>query len=570
MLKKLRYIFIVLSGLLIFSISASSQTKVERELDNMVLEAVHSLHRGDLDGAESLLSDVLAVDPSCDAAWFYLGKAAVYRSNLQLAREHMSKAMELDPDNFWYRYKLAQLYIYDSLDVAVDMYEKMIVDFPKKTDLYMDILEFYIAQKEYEKALETINEIEQTIGPSDELTIYAYRVYYTMGRHEEGLEYLRKYNDRYSSPVVLTILADSELAMYNDSLAIKYYEEAIELDSSYSPALLGKAEACRMYRRYDEFFPTLSSYIQSPMAPVAEKVDYLSNLVEKSDPQFIRRFTNRLDTTMTTLSQAHPGDSLVYHVTGVYYYITGREDAAIEQFRECSYSYPESFPAAATYVEALMYEKRWKNLSVEGRKAYERFPQETAFLEMAGVGDYNIGDYESVLQTCDILLEALPKNDPKAVRSWSTKGDVYHLLGDSKKAFKAYDKALKINPDYIYVLNNYAYYLSLEGKCLKKAYEMSRKTVEAEPDNATYLDTFGWILYLQGEYAEAKTYFKKAMLHGGKDSAVILDHYADVLFALEEYNMAFVYWTMAQQKNDDEDVPGLKEKVQQKRKEAGR
>jgi Tfp pilus assembly protein PilF len=99
---------------------------------------------------------------------------------------------------------------------------------------------------------------------------------------------------------------------------------------------------------------------------------------------------------------------------------------------------------------------------------------------------------------------------------------------------------------------------------------MSRKTVDAEPDNATFLDTFGWILYLRGELTEAKSFFKTAMLHGGKDSAVILDHYAEVLFALKEYDMAFVYWNLALQKNTEDEIPGLKQKVEQKKKEAGR
>lgn len=139
-------------------------------------------------------------------------------------------------------------------------------------------------------------------------------------------------------------------------------------------------------------------------------------------------------------------------------------------------------------------------------------------------------------------------------------GDAYHEMGDAPKAYKAYDKALKINPDYVYVLNNYAYYLSVEGKKLKKAYTMSKKTIEAEPDNATYLDTFGWILYLQGKALEAKPFFKHAMLYGGKDSAVIMDHYAEVLYALKEYDLAFVYWNMALQKNGGK-IPDLEDRV---------
>ena len=148
-------------------------------------------------------------------------------------------------------------------------------------------------------------------------------------------------------------------------------------------------------------------------------------------------------------------------------------------------------------------------------------------------------------------------------------GDLYHQLGDPAKSYKAYEKALKINPDYVYVLNNYAYYLSVEGKKLKKALAMSKKTIQAEPNNATYLDTYAWILYLLDKPAEAKPYFKQAMLNGGKDSPVILDHYAEVLFALKEYDLAFVYWNLAKQKNNGQ-IPDLDEKISRRKEETGR
>ena len=214
-----------------------------------------------------------------------------------------------------------------------------------------------------------------------------------------------------------------------------------------------------------------------------------------------------------------------------------------------------------------MYADRWEELSGQGRKAYERFPEETAFLEMASVGDFNLKRYDKVLDICEKVLEVAPSDSSKTLRAWSTMGDIYHQLGEDKKAYKAYDKALKINPDYIYVLNNYAYYLSVQKKNLKKAYAMSKKTVEAEPNNSTYLDTFGWILFLQGKPLEAKSFFKQAMLYGGKDSPVILDHYAEVLYALKEYDMAFIYWNLALQKNAEDEIPDLEDKVRT-RKEA--
>ena len=565
-----RYIILTIVGMLSLSMTGHSQSyDVEKKIENIILTAVEKLDNSDVEGAKAILSDVIAADPSHDAAWYYMGQVALHEADIALAEECFRKASELDPGNFWYRYRLAKLYSYTSREVAVGMYEKLMDDFPKRSDLYFEMVELYIAQQEYEKALETIDEIEKVFGPTEGLAVYAYRILYTLERQEEALERLREYNSRYSSPYVLTILADIELAEYDDSTAVRYYDEALEMDSSYSPALLGKAEACRMSRRYDEYFPALYRFVDNPAAESEEKTDYLSALVEKSDPNFVRRFRPQIDTTMMKLAQAHPGDSLVYNLRGLYYFYTGRDEEAVGQFRECVDAYPESFDAAATLVEFLMYDQRWEELSEGARAAFDRFPAETAFLEMASMGDYNLGRYDKVLEICDKVLEVAPADSSATLRAWSTKGDIYHLQGDSKKAYKAYEKALKINPDYIYVLNNYAYYLSVEGKSLKKAYEMSRKTVEAEPDNATYLDTFGWILYLRGDLTEAKSFFKNAMLHGGKDSAVILDHYADVLFALKEYDLAFVYWNMALQKDDGE-LPDLKEKVESRRAEAGK
>lgn len=570
MIKSIRYIIPIVLGLLCFSVDSFSQTPVGKKLDNQVLEAVAHLCNDEYEPAKKLLQEVLAVDPTCDAAWYYLGQVSIMQYDVTKASECYTMAAELDPNNFWYRCVLAKLNALMSQPTAIQLYEQIVKDFPENTDVYYELLDLYTSNGRYDDALKVIEKIEQEGGLTDQMAIHAFRIFYAQGRTEEGIEYLRKFNDKYSSPIVLSVLADYELENFNDTLAIKYYDEALDLDPTMPTALSGMAEAYRMGRRYKEFFPYLDRFIECPSADVAEKVDYLDALVNKSDPLFVKKYSARLDTTMQKLSQAHPKDSLVYGIRGFYYYVTGRKDASVEQFRECAVEFPESSKSRAMYLEILMYDGRWEELAEEGRKAFDSFPEEIVFLEMAGVADYNLEEYDKLLNLCDKVLELAPNDSSTTLRTWSTKGDVYHLLGESKKAYKAYDKALKINPDYVYVLNNYAYYLSVEGIQLKKAYLMSRKTVDAEPENPTYLDTFGWILYLRGDYTEAKSFFKQAMLYGGKESAVILDHYAEVLYALREYDLAFVYWNMAQQKNENNEVPGLKEKVEQKRKESGR
>ncbi len=103
-------------------------------------------------------------------------------------------------------------------------------------------------------------------------------------------------------------------------------------------------------------------------------------------------------------------------------------------------------------------------------------------------------------------------------------GDCYYWLGEYNRAWKYFDKALKLEPDDIGTLNNYAYFLSERGEQLEKALRMSKKTIEKEPENATYLDTYAWILHKMGRDAEAIPYIEKAVQLSDDDRDTLTDH----------------------------------------------
>ncbi len=167
-------------------------------------------------------------------------------------------------------------------------------------------------------------------------------------------------------------------------------------------------------------------------------------------------------------------------------------------------------------------------------------------MEIENAAFFNAKNYEGIVKNC---LETIDKHDGDTsvtIPAMATLGDAYHEMGHEKEAFKIYKEVLKLNPDYVPVLNNYAYYLALKGKKLKDACKMSKKTIDREPDNPTYLDTYGWILHLLGKNDEAKAVFKHAMIYGGKESATTLEHYSIVLEALGEKELANVYKSQAE------------------------
>ena len=195
------------------------------------------------------------------------------------------------------------------------------------------------------------------------------------------------------------------------------------------------------------------------------------------------------------------------------------------------------------YLSFLYYDKQWEELEAEALKAAENLPYKYEYYELAGISQYELGKYDKAIVSYGKINEIAIKDKDTAlvVSSYSTIGDLYHTIGNMKMAYACYKKALKTNPNYNPVLNNYAYFLAIENRNLKQACKMSRKTIETEPDNATYLDTYAWILHLLGRDEEAKAHLKHAMLYGGMEDKDVLLHYVEILEALGEKSQANFY-----------------------------
>ena len=512
------------------------------------MDAVSLYSSGEYARAAGVLETLSKADPANDAVWYYLGMTQYSQGQMDKAEVSLRKAAELDSENFWYRRTLARLlFAQGRIEEGTVMYEDIVKDFPDRTQMSYELLDIYLRQRNYEKALASLDEVERLRGTSEEAVRTRYDIYSEMGRHEDAIAVVEKFNSEYSSPMLLAIAGDYYLADYNDTLAAARYKEALDVDSSYAPAIIGMSEVYRRRRNYPDYFKTLQGFFESPDVPGASKGLYLRNIVRSIDPKIQQNHRAGFDSLAMTAVRVHPADSTVLSEVGSYLYTTGRQEAAGVWFLNAAKLYPESKSLTVTAIQYLGLMNNWEALKEYSLAAFDRF-HEMAFLEYANIANYNLKDYDAIIGNSRFIVTNYPDDKDLCLAAWSSMGDAYHEKGQAKDAYKAYEKALKINPDYAPVLNNYAYYLSLEKKKLKKAYAMSKKTIEAEPDNATYLDTFAWILHLQGKDLEAKPFFKHAMLYGGKDSATILEHYADVLDALGEHDLARTYRNQAKSK----------------------
>ena len=538
-MKKAIYIAVLAILVLIPSTGASGQGKSS---SNPFVEAVSNYISGNIVDAQAAFQALVNKDPSNDAAWYYLGLCRLAKKEVKEAGLCFNKAVGLDSTNFWYRdAQLSATDVSEDLELTIVRYERLLKDFPKNTDRQYVLLNLYMAANKPEKALAVLDEIEGRDGKSDPSVMTRSNILRKTDKIEESYQVLKDYVAEYSSPYILSVLGEYEMGMYNDKEALDYFNEALSLDEGYFPARLGRAETYRLTRKYDQYFEDLKGIASDPDASAANTSDYLAQVLGSTDQRFLGAFKPQIDTVFAIAVAAHPKDSTILQTAVKYSAYAGEMEKAVEYAKVCRDLFPGSRPSAYTYIQILTMGEDWDAVENACRDAIGRFPEEDVFIEFDNFAKYKKKDYKGVLENSKLMLERAAGDSAKTLSALSGMGDMYHMLGDNKSAYKAYDKALKINPDYAPVLNNYAWYLCLEGKQLKKALKMSRKTIELEPKNSTYLDTYGWILHLTGNTLEAKLFFKQAMLYGGKESATIMAHYIVVLQTLGENELAEVY-----------------------------
>ena len=173
-----------------------------------------------------------------------------------------------------------------------------------------------------------------------------------------------------------------------------------------------------------------------------------------------------------------------------------------------------------------------------------------------------MGENKESLDVISVGLKKV-KTDKDRALLYNLRGDYYHTFGDKQKMYADYDSTLIFDPENINVLNNYAYYLSVENRDLDRALKMSSRTLEAEPLNATYLDTYAWILFKMKKYKDALGYMEKALRYLDADNPEIYEHYGDMLYMCGEKEKALENWHKAVQFNSNSAT--LEQKIKQQK-----
>ena len=507
---------------------------------------LQSKYREDTEGAIRNFEQALRFMPNDDASMFELSEQYYNAGRIEEAFQMIQKAVKVDPENKWYQMRLGLFYRnLDQYDDFIKLYEKLTKQYPEDLDMLSELIEAYLVTENYGKALEKMDLLEQNVGANEIITEQRLNVYKRQGNNKRVISELEKLiaqnpeNVRYYG-----MLAQVYAEMGKDKEALKLYEKIKEVNPSEPYINISLMEFYEKSGDQEKAFNELLGAIRNKNLDLATKANIWEYWMGKNEK------SNQIDEQARQCGEAfmetHPDNKLGYLILGSYY-MTKQNSVKSKELSLKTLALDST--DFYSWQNLIVSESRLEdNEAVRDHAiaALKYYPMQPVFYWYAGVANAVLDNNEDAV----IYLEKGRRytSDKMQMSEFDAfLGDIYHQQGEDTKAFDAYDRTLRNNPDNALVLNNYAYYLSLCGERLEEALEMAIRANELEPDNVYYTDTYAWVLYKLGRYKEAEKMMKKCLGLEKDPSGANLEHYGDILFKLGKTDEAKTYWNKAKQ-----------------------
>lgn len=519
-----------------------------RKFDYFFYEGLNLKAVGKYDAAYEAFNHCLSIDSTASAVLYELSSFYAQMNRPEKSLEMLRRAVAYSSDNFTYRLALAtmsrNLGMYGE---AADEYEKLIEDYPAKPELNYYLADALTQKGELEKAIDAYNALESSIGMKEPLSMQKYKLYNALEQPDNAFKEVEKLAAKFPMDSrYQIILGDLYLEKKDTIQALEYYQKAHVLDPGNPYYIVSMANYYEVVGDKEAAEKQIRNALVNEKLDVETKVGILSRYVIR-----LRQTEKGMDSANTlfqTLLEQHPEDIDLKQMYGSLLVAQDKNEEARFQFQLITEMEPTSVAAWQQLLNLALKSEDIPEVIRICTRCQDLFPDAPEYYFYLGVAYFQQDKFQEALDTYRAGLEVIPENN-LGLKSdfYGQIGDIYYQMKNLPETYKAYDEGLKYNDKNVVILNNYAYFLSLEKKDLKKAERMSALTVKLEPNNATYLDTYAWIFFVQGNYTLAKIYIESALANDTTQSAELVDHYGDILYMKGEKDKALEQWKKAKE-----------------------
>lgn len=560
----------LLALLFMFSSFTTNNDTIEqqRKYDYFFFEATRLKQQNDFAEAYDLYKHCLSIIPDAPSALYEIAQLYFMLNQVQAGEEAMVKAVEGDPDNYWYNQALASIYQQQGKsEQAEQQFEEMAKRFPNKQEPFFGLLDVYGRTKNYEKIIATLNSLEHRIGKSEQLTMEKFRIYTQMGNIKQAFKEIQGLVDEYPLDMrYQCILGDAYMQNGELKKAYKVYQKVLSVEPKNPQALYSLANYYKENKEPDLYEAQIDTLLLNDGVEVELKLSLLRQLIARNEHE--KGDSLRIIHLFDEIIEQDREDDVQIPVLYIQYLLSkNMNEETVPVLDRILRLDPTHSQARLTLLSQAIRKQDMEWIARICKPGVEETPDVMEFHFYLGLAYYQL---ERLDEALEVFLKALEKAPTTTIQDKNSVSDYYQMIGDiyhTKKkieeAYSAYEQALTYNANNLGVLNNYAYYLSLEKKDLDRAEEMSYRTIKAEPDNSTYLDTYAWILFEKKNYAEARIYIDQAIQNGGEESDVVVEHAGDICYMSGDVDKAMEYWLKSKEMGNESTV--LDKKIEKKK-----
>lgn len=515
------------------------------EFDFSFMEGVRSKITGDYQSAIGWFDNCLKIYPGSPVVKYEIAGILLanedYNGALQLARE----AVAGNPDNLWYKILLASVLQKKSMvEEACNVYADIIAKYPDKEEFYLIEAGLYTSVEKWQKAIDVYDRYENQYGVTEPVSIEKIKLYTKLDDVKKASAELLKLIKKYPSrSEYLSLLAELYFNYNQEKKGLQILDRLLKADPDNGFVHFYLADYYRDKKQNEAAEKHMKSALLSDEIDNGYKIQYILKLILNPDTTLVSEA--QLDAYMNLLMEKYSDDLAVRALHSDFL----KKDKKLKEAKgELEYILSQDKDNYLIWEELLLLCNEMADTACMYKQSIEAikyFPEQPLPYALAGISLMMQKEYVAALPYFKKGVELTDEKMALKSQFYSYLGDCYYALDSVEQAFEMFDNVLKINPNDILVLNNYAYYLSLRNEKLDLAERMSSQAVSMESDNGTYLDTYAWVLYKRGEYSQAKFYIKLAIEKTEQPSGVLYEHYGDILYRNGEQKEALKMWEKA-------------------------
>lgn len=535
--------------------------KDEIAFGNAYMEGAKAKILGNFETAKQHFKNALNINPQSAAAHYELGLTYNQLDELNEAFQEFEMAAQLEPDNYWYKLSYASfLESQGQVNKAVDVFKELVEMKPNQIELKYELSKLLLGQKKYKESIYYLNEIEKEVGVNEEITFLKQRIHLANDDVDAAANELKKLIE--SNPTEIRyygVLADIYMTNGRKKEAFKVYQQMEELEEDNYLVQFSLAEYYRAEGEREKYFDAIQKAFASPEMSIDDKIKYILSFYQVDSKDQERKAEGIA--LCRNVVKAHPSNAKSHALLADFLYFDNQNEAAKQQYIETIELDSSRFPVWNQLLIILSETNDQEKLIDYGQRAVNLFPNQPTVYLLYALGLSSDKQHNEAIEYLELGKDLVLENNALKSQFYSSLGDSYHELGQHAESDKNYEKALSLDPNNVYVLNNYSYYLSLRKDSLEKAKKMSKRSNDLAPGQPSFLDTYAWILYQLGEFEEANEWIDKALKADGERSGVLLEHKGDILFQLGNKEQAMDFWKRAEAAGDASE--NIKRKIEE-------